>query len=392
MSGFKFVPSNTNLKYNFILSNTTYKFSIKEIPARHLSELYSLYLDKRFDILNNKLNKVYTCNVFFLSEDDCKLVLNCFRKLLILRNFFRKKLFHINHKLLELANETDLSYNTINLKDDNILTLINGKKYQYAFRISEIMNLYRYSLFNHDDEISEPISVKNPYTGEILTKQQHYSIYERILEYYCNKKKSFPEFYTVFKNSYFHIPLFYCKYYVRLNFNAINNYVNEMTFRQWIFSLTEHVSDQSFFCQKCFREKKDVRQIFSNIVQIFMLNDIDMFSYGTGLDKFTKLCKIHSLYFRKNHNHKSIKEGFNHRRGGRTLRPSALDLSQFILTPIPPLTPLNNLINSEENEENYRNIPTYLSEDENVIVNLSDNAEIIIKHTLLDIIDKIDIL
>ena len=47
------------------------------------------------------------------------------------------------------------------------------------------------------------------------------------MEYYCKKKKCLPEFYVIFKNSYFDIKQFYCKYYVQLNYNAINNYVKE---------------------------------------------------------------------------------------------------------------------------------------------------------------------
>tara|TARA_B100000401_G_C52806068_1_gene721189 strand:- start:543 stop:1748 length:1206 start_codon:yes stop_codon:yes gene_type:complete len=400
MSGFKFGPSNTKLKYNFLLSNIKYKFSIKEKPAWYLNELYSFYLDKNFSELNTRLEKFYSGNVFFLLEEDCKLVLNCFRKLLLIRNFIRKKMFYIDCNSLELSNETDLSYNTINLQDDNILTLINCNKYKYAFRISEVINLYKYALFNHDDEISEPVVVKNPYTGENLKIHQHYTIYQHILEYYCRKKKCLPEFYLIFKNSYFNIRKFYCKYYVQLSYNAINNYVKDMDFRQWVFSLSEYVSNQTFFCQKCFRTKTNVRQIFSNSLQLFMLNDIDMFSYGDGLDKFIELCKKNSLYFQKNHNHKNVRPVFNQRRRGRTLRISESNLSHLNLTPLPPLAPLDNLPSStnsgenEENEENYeqmRDIHTFLSDDENIIVNLSDNADAIIHHTLMDIIDKIEV-
>ena len=121
MSGFKFDPTNTKLNYNFLLTNIKYKFSIKEKPAWHLNELYSFYLDKKFSDLNTRLEKFYSGNVFFLLEEDCKLVLNCFRKLILIRNFIRKKMFYIDCNSLELSNETDLSYNTINLQDDNIL-------------------------------------------------------------------------------------------------------------------------------------------------------------------------------------------------------------------------------------------------------------------------------
>lgn len=394
MSGFKFNPSNNKLNYNFLLTNIKYKFSIKEKAAWHLNEMYSFYLDKNFHELNIKLEKFYSGNVFFLLEEDCKLVLNCFRKLLLLRNFIMKKLFYINCNSLELSNETDLGYNKINLNDDDILSLINCKKYKYCFRISEVVNLYKYALFNHDDEISEPIVPKNPYTGQNLTMHHHYILYEYILEYYCKKKKSLPEFYLIFKNSYFDITKFYCKYYIQLNYNAVNNYVRDMDFRQWLFSLSEYVSGQSFFCRNCFRTKTNVRQIFSNSLQLFMLNDIDMFSYGDGLDNFIDLCKKTSLYFDKDHNHKNDRSSFNQRRRGRTMRISENDLSQLNLTPMPPLVSLNNSFNFQEDElnENYehmRDNHILLSEDENIVVNLNDNADAIVYHTLMDIIDKI---
>ena len=167
-----------------------------------------------------------------------------------------------------------------------------------------------------------------------------------------------------------------------------------MDFRQWLFSLSEYVSGQSFFCRNCFRTKTNVRQIFSNSLQLFMLNDIDMFSYGDGLDNFIDLCKKTSLYFDKDHNHKNDRSSFNQRRRGRTMRISENDLSQLNLTPMPPLVSLNNSFNFQEDElnENYehmRDNHILLSEDENIVVNLNDNADAIVYHTLMDIIDKI---
>ena len=72
-----------------------------------------------------------------------------------------------------------------------------------------------------------------------------------------------------------------------------------MDFRQWLFSICEYVSEQSFFCQKCFRKKANIRQIFSHSLQIFMLNDLDMFSYGDGLDNFIDICKKTHYIFQK---------------------------------------------------------------------------------------------
>lgn len=397
MSGFNFCPYNTKINYNFLLNNITYKFSIKEKAAWHLNDLYTLYLSKNFSELNVKLNKFYSGSVFFLLEEDCKFILNCYRKLLLIRNFIRKKLFYIDCTSLELSNETDLSYNIINLTDNNILSLINCKKYKYAFKIGEIINLYKYALFNHDDEISNPVNVKNPYTGQRLSIHQHYIIYQKILEYYCKKNKCLPEFYVVFKNSYFDIKKFYCKYYIQLTYNAINNYVKDMDFNQWLFSLTEYVCDQPFFCQKCFRIKSNIRQLFSDSLQLFMLNDIDLFSYGDGLDKFREICMKNSLYFDKNHSHKNQRSIFRQRHRGRTTRVSENSLIHLNLTPMPPLIPLDNLRNTysdEEREEIYEdnhNNTIMLGDDENIVINLNENADAIIQHTLMDIIDKIEV-
>ena len=57
-----------------------------------------------------------------------------------------------------------------------------------------------------------------------------------------------------------------------------------------------------------------------------------------------------------------------------------------------PLNNLPNLQNNDEQEENYeymRGSHTLLGDDENVVVNISENAEAIVQHTLMDIIDKI---
>ena len=76
------------------------------------------------------------------------------------------------------------------------------------------------------------------------------------------------------------------------------------------------------------------------------------------------------------------------------MRISENDLSQLNLTPMPPLVSLNNSFNFQEDElnENYehmRDNHILLSEDENIVVNLNDNADAIVYHTLMDIIDKI---
>ena len=86
MSGFNFCPYNTKINYNFLLNNITYKFSIKEKAAWHLNDLYTLYLSKNFSELNVKLNKFYSGSVFFLLEEDCKFILNCYKTTFFWKN------------------------------------------------------------------------------------------------------------------------------------------------------------------------------------------------------------------------------------------------------------------------------------------------------------------
>ena len=304
MTNFVFQSPNHSLAFNFDTYNLKYKFNFKNKINTKIDELYDCYLNNNFQQLNKQLQNLYKNNAIFLTDEDCQNTIKYFNKLLVIRNFIKKRLFCSSQSTNDwkIINYEDLLLTKFTSNDTNLIFVPDYlNKHLYAFRVSELLNLYKYALYNVDNDFPRPLPVKNPYTGSSFTLTQHTYIYRHLLKYYCKKNKILPEHFILFKNSYFDPQLFYNKYHIILHYNAINDYTNSLSLDSWLFNMMDFVCDKKYFCPTCFKKCKHVRHLFNNTLQLFLLNDNGIYIYGSGIDQFKDISKKNNLYFPKNH-------------------------------------------------------------------------------------------
>tara|TARA_B100001093_G_scaffold505970_2_gene564156 strand:- start:765 stop:2042 length:1278 start_codon:yes stop_codon:yes gene_type:complete len=313
---------NTNSQYpiNFNFTNK-YKgwFSCLNCKGHIkilLNRLFIYKSNKNYKKLNKELHYLYSNNTVFLTPNDCKFTVDTYNKLCSLRSFLYKYIYptlntyksglHKKYNGLELkdklevANLIDLQFNKFNDNDVNYVQIVSNDKI-YNFRISEVISIYKFSIHNGEWIIPKPINAKNPYTNEDITLKQHYTIYKKLLEFYCKKQKCLPEHYVLLKNSYFDIELFNKKYYCYLLYKSAVKESSNLSDNEWLINIDNYLTEFPHYCAKCFYKTKNVRKIFSGILELFFLNENEVYSYGDGEIEYEKLAKENNLYFDSKH-------------------------------------------------------------------------------------------
>jgi len=296
------VNINFTEKYKGWLSIIYCKSVIKIV----LNRLDILKKNNNYKKLNKELKYLHNRNTVFLTPYDCEFVINTFSKLTIIRHFLNKHVYSTlnkrKNKEINIVNNQDLQFNDINNYDKNIIKFENNSKI-YQFRISEILAIYKFAVYNINSDyiIPEPIIPKNPYTNEELTLRQQYIIYDKILDYYCKIGKSLPEHYILMKNSYFTIDKFKKKYYCYLIYKCAVTETNNLSDDDWFMNIDNYLGEYDHYCRICLKKTKNVRKIFSGILELFVLNEHDVFSYGDAISEYMKIAKKHHLIFDDKH-------------------------------------------------------------------------------------------
>jgi hypothetical protein len=119
-------------------------------------------------------------NIFILS-DQKELILQLYYEITLAYTRIRKCIRSYWVKRQPSCNLTDLSYTPFTeYKPDQYLCLLDGKN-KYLFTHTDLYNIIEASLTNSDSNlISNPLSIKNPYTGTIFSKSTLYHIYFHI--------------------------------------------------------------------------------------------------------------------------------------------------------------------------------------------------------------------
>jgi hypothetical protein len=285
-----------------------------------INRLLILKTSNNYKKLNKELRYLRNGTTIFLTPYDCEFVLNTFNKITTIRHFLNKyvystlKVKNINPK--ETINSQDLQFQEFTPQDKNVVTIENDSKI-YKFRISEILTIYKFAVYNIDSNymIPEPIIPKNPYTNEELTLRQQYILYEKLLSYFCKKGKTLPEHYILMKNSYFSTEKFKIKYYCYLIYKCAITETQNLSDDEWFMNIDNYLCEYEHYCRICFRKTKNVRKLFSGILELFVLNEHDVYSYGDAENEYIKIAKKHGLVFDEKHE-------MTHRRISRARRPA----------------------------------------------------------------------
>jgi len=291
--------ANTSFDFTDPYSGWLKKYFKEKIGSK-LDEMITYYNKKQFIELNTLLHFMYNNTTVFFTESDCIETIDIFNKLLYIKYWlykYTKRSFLnpailVNNIDLQLCQFSDSDKNTIRVNCDNSI---------YTFRIYELLSIYMHSTTNLDYEIPKPLLPKNPYTNEEFTLKQHYVIYEALLNYYCALRRTLPEHYILFKNSYFDTTLFYKKYYVFLMYKTILVSVNTMSNREWLYELDSRCKMIKGYCKICLKKCKNARNIFKNVLELLMLNENDIWAFGSGRNEYIRIAKSNKLYFGKKH-------------------------------------------------------------------------------------------
>ena len=310
---FTLQPEHPNINIDFIKKYDGWLNNISESDKikYKITELFSNYKSKDFCLINNELHYLYSNTLTFFTPTDTYKTIKIYNDLILLRNFINKivskyirlKLLKVYHKNWEISNKIDLSLNKFSSSDSDIIFIndYNLKKI-YSFRASEIINIYRFSLEYNNEGTPLPINPKNPYTNECFTLKQHYEIYNCLLKYFFKRYKTLPEIYILFKNSYFSKDIFASKSIIYLVSRNTRIYVSNLTFNEWLYEINDFAENIRGFCFSCFKKKKNIRYLCKNILELFILNENDIYYYGDAIAEFKKILSENLLIFGKRHN------------------------------------------------------------------------------------------
>ena len=263
-----------------------------------INRLLILKTTNNYKKLNKELRYLKNGTTIFLTPNDCQYVINIFNKFTLIRHFLNKYVYSPlkvkNYKSKEIINSQDLQLQEFKPEDKNVI-MIENKSKVYKFRISEILTIYKFAVYNIDSGymIPQPVIPKNPYTNEELTLRQQYILYEKLLDYFCKKGKTLPEHYILIKNSYFSTEKFKIKYYCYLIYKCALTETQNLSDDEWFMNIDNYLSEYSHYCRICFRKTKNVRKIFSGILELFILNEHDVYSYGDAEIEYLEIAKKH---------------------------------------------------------------------------------------------------
>ena len=307
-----------------------------------LNKLFTLKSDKNFKNLNSELNYLYNSSTIFLTPNDCEYAVDTFNKLCLIKRLIDNyRASSLKKEISNITNDTDLLLNEFGEKDKNTICL-NINNVRYKFRIHELLSIYKFSSFNMNYSCPEPINAKNPYTNEHISMKDHFIIYEKLFKYYCSNNKSLPEHYILLKNSYFDINLFNKKYYCYMLYKSAVGEVINISTNEWFMNMDDYLSSSTHYCKKCFQKDRSIRKQFEGILELFVLNDQNVYTYGDAIRNYSKIAKKNNLFFKANHyiSHRKFKRV----RRIRSRQPSSIPenvIESYIELPINTDNPID---------------------------------------------------
>lgn len=332
-----------------------------------LNKLFTLKSEKNFKNLNSELHYLYNHLTIFLTPNDCEYTLDTFNKLCLIKRLIDNyRSSSLKKEISNITNDTDLLLNEFDKKDKNTICL-NINNASYRFRIHELLSIYKFSSFNMNYSCPEPINAKNPYTNEPISMKDHFIIYEKLFKHYCSNGKSLPEHYILLKNSYFDINLFNKKYYCYMLYKSAVGEVINISTNEWFMNMDDYLSSSTHYCKKCFQKDRSIRKQFEGILELFVLNDQNVYTYGDAMRNYSKIAKKNNLFFKANHyiSHRKFKRV----RRIRSRQPSSIPenvIESYIELPINTDTPIdiNEGSTSTTNHDNSNDITVNSLEEE----------------------------
>ena len=266
-----------------------------------LNKLFRLKTEKNFKKLNLELGYLYKNTTIFLTPNDCEYAIDTFNKLTLIKRIIDNyRCSSLKKHISGFTNDTDLLLNEFQTNDKNTVCL-NMQNVSYRFRVNELLSIYKFSSFNMNYSCPEPINAKNPYTNEPLSMKEHFTIYDKLFKYYCSNNKSLPEHYILLKNSYFDINIFNKKYYCYMLYKSAVGEIKHISRSEWFMNMDDYLCELPHYCKRCFQKDNLIITKFEGILELFVLNENNVYTYGDAIVQYSKLAKKYDLFFDKHH-------------------------------------------------------------------------------------------
>ena len=238
----------------------------------------------------------------FYSPDMKKELLLLLKSFLVIRRYIQRR--YINKSTARRVNELSLSLSPIK-PEKSIELYINN--IIYVFDINELLKIYKYSLYSIDSNLylnATLNSPKNPYTNIVFTLKEKIILYNKFKDYYISIGRSFPVYLEKFKGVYFDIDL-----YLRYNFDSlmlksVSAYIQDLSKKQFDsefkIMIDSSFSSRNSYCKYCYK-KRDLRELFSKTLKLYILNSNNIFIFGNYTREFCEIAEKNNLYFDKGH-------------------------------------------------------------------------------------------
>ena len=170
-------------------------------------------------------------NIFYTEEMKNNIL--CFFSLIQKTYFaFSKLACHYKWKKSKLVIDKDLSLNTIQLNEKNVICVYH-KENRYLFTTSDLINIFKTALTYSPNFFSSPLTIKNPYNNIPFSKSNLYNIYFT----FFFKFIPIPEVIQKYFQSNFDLDLFEKENQILLRECSIFNFLNNMDDKEFVFKV-----------------------------------------------------------------------------------------------------------------------------------------------------------
>ena len=285
-------------------------FSKNNIVNIHVYELIVNYFRKDFFKINNILESMLKKKLTFIINDNYyREIYSLYSKVLLLKRFLDKITFRVRIPKRDwvYTNDRDLALNDLG-ENKSVYNHYDYKnKTIQKFSVSEIVNIFKYSIYGINDEFCYPLPCepRNPYTNNVFSLKDKILLYNFLLDELCRRKKCIPECIVIYKNSYFNVGLLAKRINNYLYYHSVSTYVDQLDHTDWLDLLNQFInSSQKIYhksCLKCIQNKQNYRRMLNIVVVLYELNQQGIYEYGYAVDKYKTICKKNNLVFQKNH-------------------------------------------------------------------------------------------
>ncbi len=369
--GGEYASINMNMREDIILSDNT-------LVNKKINELINLYCGMDFLTISHKVDGLRAKKTAFIINNTHYFeILDKFSKVILVKHTIKKykdKKNTVDRDWVE-TNDRDLSLNFIDKSRDNFVFKNYENKTIQNFTCSEIVSIFRYSIFNNDlfYSYAQPETPRNPYTNISFSTRDLISMYMYLLKKFSTIGKCMPEYIVLFKNSYFDIDILHQRYHGYLSFYSAYEYIYNLSNEKWIRKLTYFINIYSQIkktsCIKCILNCPNHRDIFSRVLILSELNTHGSFEFGDSLILYNFIQRKHNLFFNSRHDK-------NHRRLLRGRRRRRVQNTENMIRVVEPIIPERSYIINPENvpivmtTDNYHLVETVY----NVVTDIANNV------------------